>query len=71
MAKKLKTVLNELDDYPCMYHYVSKGGEKSQSETDDFEYSQQNTDDDATQLPCPPYNLAAYHGADFESQPIL
>lgn len=26
---------------------------------------------DATQIPGPPYNLPAYPGADFESQPIL
>ena len=41
-------------------------GENSQTEADDFEYSQQNFsdfDDDATQLPDPSYSLPAYNGA--------
>ena len=70
-----QAVLNPLDDYLYTYHYGrpesgSKDGENSE---DDLEYSQQQhfSDDDATQLPGPPYNLPAYHGADFESQPIL
>ena len=69
-------MLNDLDNYLYTYHYGrsgSKVGENSTTEADSFEYSQQNfsEDDDATQLPGPAYDLPAYNGADFESQPIL
>ena len=76
-GEETQAVLNQLDDYLYTYHYGrpesgSKGGENSE---DNLEYSQQqhfsDDDDDATQLPDHPYNLPAYHGADFESQPIL
>lgn len=71
-----QAVLNDLDNYLYTYHYGrsgSKVGENSTTEADSFEYSQQNfsEDDDATQLPGPAYDLPAYNGADFESQPIL
>ena len=73
-GEETQAVLNQLDDYLYTHHYSgSKDGENSE-DSSDLEYTQQqhfSDDDDATQLPDPLYNLPAYHGADFESQPII
>ena len=75
-GEKTQAVLNQLDD--CLYTYYYgrpesgfKDGENSEDDLDYNQWQHFSDDDDATQLPNPPYNLPAYHGADFESQPIL